>query len=688
MGGMLIGTAAYMSPEQAAGKRVDKRADIWSFGVLLWEMLAGEQLFKGETVSHILASVLKDEPDLSRVPLKARRLLQRCLEKDPRKRLRDIGEERFLLDDSSAAPAPERAPKHTWLAWTVAGALAFVAAMLWFRSAPLPQVMRFEIHAPAGSTLPLGTPAVSPNGRMLAFTLNDPDGKVRIHLRSIDRVETRVLPGTEGAVHPFWSPDGRSLAFVDIGTSLRLKTIDIEGGAAPHELSEVNGPFHGTWNQNGDILFTTSGLMRIPAIGGSATPVPGGGGFPYFLQDGRRFLVSAGAADGKRSIQLAMLGSEKRTTVIDDVDSAPILSPTPQGKTYLLYSRESDLYAQEFDEHSGKLRGNRMLVASNVGRLGKPPRMPAVGISSTGILAYQNDSLKMNTGRLIWLDRKGNLVDSLPVEASGRGPEISPDGLRVAVLRTNAARGESIWITDLVRKTADRLTFGSAATFRDSNPVWSKDRIAFRRLSVGGKDDGTYIVDTKDKSKIQLLLKIPHILDSWSHDEKYLLANAAGQMRLVPLTGDQKPILVGSPNGRSREGRISPDDKFIAFTSDESGQNEVYVQPMSPDIRPPKRVSFGGGSTPRWKGDGRELFFVSMGPNSIMRIMAVDFRVDGSFSMPHPLFEIKDGNPDDVADYDVRPDGKQFLIYKEEKGAQDVPVTVVLNWWAGLRQQP
>jgi Tol biopolymer transport system component len=691
MGGMLIGTAAYMSPEQAAGKPVDKRADIWSFGVVLWEMLAGEQLFKGETVSHILASVLKEEPDLNRVPLKARRLLRRCLEKDPRKRLHDIGDGLFLLDDSSAAAALS-VPKRTWQAWT-AGALAILAAvfaMLWLRPAPLPQVVRFEIHAPAGSTLPLGTPAPSPDGRMLAFTVNDPDGKVRIHLRSIDRVETRGLAGTEGAVHPFWSPDGRSLAFA-AGPPFHLKWIDIEGGA-PRDLGEVIGPWHGTWNQNGDILFNPSGLMRIRAGGGSATPIPGGGAFPYFLQDGRRFLVLTGAADEERSIQLAMLGSEKRTVVIDDVESAPILAPTPRGQTYLLYLRESDLYGQEFDEHSGKLRGNPMLVVSNIARVAIPPRSPVVGVSPTGILAYQTSSFNINTGRLTWFDRSGNRVDSLPAEASGRGPAISPDGLFVAVRRTNTAQGESIWITDLVKRSSKRITFG-ADTVHDSLPVWSTDgRIAFHRLA-GGKHDGIYIVDTKDSSKNQPVQELAATdVNSWSPDGKYLLLTSRpGRMSLLPLSGDQKPIPVGSPHGRSFGGRFSPNNKFIAFASDsdQSGQPEIYIQPMPPGTGPTQPVSFGGGGSPRWRRDGKELFFVSRGPDSsIMRVMAVDVRADGSFSTPHRLFEIKDADPIDVGAYDVSPDGQKFLIHMDPKPPQDAPITVVLNWWAGLPQQP
>jgi Tol biopolymer transport system component len=525
---------------------------------------------------------------------------------------------------------------------------------------------------------------------MLAFTVNDPDGKVRIHLRSIDRVETRVLPGTEGAAHPFWAPDSRLLAFVGGNQPpFFLKRIDVVSGAA-RDLSEANGPWHGTLNQNGDILFLNLGLtMRIPAEGGgskSATPVPGGGGFPYFLQDGKRFLVSVLTANGQRSIQLAMLGSEKRTMVIDNVDTAPILAPTPQGKVYLLHLRESDLYAQEFDERSGKLRGNPMLVVSNIGRVASLLEMPAVGVSRSGILAYQTDRyFNRNMGQLVWVDRSGKPVDSLPANASGRNPELSPDGLSVAVGRTNASGVESVWITDLVRKSSHQLTFG-AGTVSDVNPVWSPDsrHIAFLRIR-GGKDGGVHIVDTKDNSKDQRVHEEFYTVQSWSPDGKYLLVVSRDRrLSLLPLAGDQKPIPVGSPNGRSLGGRISPDGKSIAFVSNEEGQNEIYVQPMPPSTGPIK-VSNGGGIYPRWSKDSKELFFLSRGT-----FTAVDIRADGTFSAPHPLFEIKVAVSADVAvaDYDVRGDGKQFLIYMVPKAPQDAPITVVLNWWADLRQQP
>jgi Tol biopolymer transport system component len=238
-------------------------------------------------------------------------------------------------------------------------------------------------------------------------------------------------------------------------------------------------------------------------------------------------------------------------------------------------------------------------------------------------------------------------------------------------------------MTDLVRKSPQRLTFGAEAVI-DSTPVWSLDgRIAFRRLEPKGT--GIYIVDTKDISKSQFVQREPSTLDSWSQGGKYLLAHAGGEMRLLPLTADQKAIRVGSSKGRSVGGRISADGKSIAFTSNASGQSEIYVQPMPPDTGQPQQVSFRGGSNPRWRRNGKELFFVSLDGHSIM---AVDVRADGTFSEPHRLFEIKDAAPSDVADYDVSPDGQQFLIYIDPKGAQDAPITVVLNWWSGLQQQP
>jgi Tol biopolymer transport system component len=678
---MILGTAAYMAPEQARGKAVDRRADIWAFGVVLYEMLTGKQLFQGETISDVLAGVLAKEPDLSAAPTKVRRLLSKCLEKDPKRRLQAIGDWKLALEGGATEALPPARPRAAWLPWTLAGTLALAAlgfAGLWLRPAPLPQVVRFEIHAPPGSTLPLGTPAISPDGRMIAYTVNDPDGKSRIHLRLIDHIETRVLAGTEGAVHPFWSPDGRSLAFATV-PGLVMKRIDVDGGA-PRDLAAASAPWQGAWGQSGDILFSTLGsLSRVSAQGGLVTLVvsrdPDLPGHPFYLPDGKRFLVYM-RRGGRGSIQVATLGSMNRTMVLA-VDSAPILAPTPRGKTYLLYLRGSDLFAQEFDQRSGAVRGSPMLVVSNIGRVASPPVRAAVGVSATGVLAYQTGGAAQ-TGQLTWLDRSGKQVESLPADASGVGPQLSPDDLSVAMSRTDASGNEDVWVTDLVRRSSTRLTFDPGSDF---SPVWSPDgkRLAFLSL---GSPQGIHVVDANDGAKQQLLIA-PRTMapSSSSPDGKYLLAAfLSGKMTLVPLTGNGKPMPFGSANGNSSQGRFSADGRYIAFTSDQSGRNEVYVQPMPPATGQWK-VSIEGGSQPHWRRDGKELFYVS--PEGAM--MAVDVKPGETFyaGIPRQLFQVKGI---DLSNYDVRADGQQFLVFVPQGGTQDAPITVVLNWWAELEK--
>ncbi len=336
--GAILGTAAYMAPEQAKGKTADRRSDIWSFGVIVYEVLTGQRLFQGESAVEILGGVLNQEPNISASPVRIQRLLRWCLEKDRKQRLASVSDARRLLVEDVAAPAgPGPLPSRLgWVAWGLAAigctAAALLAAWMFLRPVPPPEVTRFEIHAPEGSTLPLGTPAPSPDGRTIAYTVAGKDGVTRIHVRSMDSIESRVLPGTERAIHPFWSPDGRSLGFTADNI---LKRVDLAGGSA-RALTEARGVFHGSWNQDGVILFASpTGLSRIPADGGVPTPAAKLDEnkretvvvFPYFLSDGKRFLVKVMHADGTSSTELASLGSWERTTVIADAATAPSWLP-------------------------------------------------------------------------------------------------------------------------------------------------------------------------------------------------------------------------------------------------------------------------------------------------------------------------------------------------------------------------
>ena len=446
--GLILGTAAYMSPEQARGRAVDKRADIWAFGCVLYEMITGRQLFDGADLTETMAAVVRYEPDLTTVPRVVRRLLAKCLEKDPTRRLRDIGDAWNLLDDDPE-PGVDRAREARRLSrvlpWTIAAAsaLAAVAALggLWRRPQAHPEVLRFQIHAPAGARIPPGTPAVSPDGRTFAYRVIDIDGTARIHIRPINQVESRALPGTDGAGHLFWSPDGRALAFTVGG---QLRRINLAGGAS-RDLAGVSGPWHGTWGQQDDILFLgDQGIRRVSAGGGAATSA-GPGAFPAFLPDGQRFLLVD--QDG---IQLGRLGSTERALVLD-VASAPILSPTPAGPTYLLYLRERDLVAQEFDNHAGTLRGREVMVVPGIGTVANPALRPAIGVSASGTIAYQAGADEL-TGQLTWYDGAGKHLQSLPVDLFVFQPDLSPNGSLVVGTRVGALR--EVHIVDLDRATA------------------------------------------------------------------------------------------------------------------------------------------------------------------------------------------------------------------------------------------
>jgi dipeptidyl aminopeptidase/acylaminoacyl peptidase len=604
---------------------------------------------------------LTKDPDFGQAPAPVRRLLRKCLEKDPKNRLRDIGDAWELLNDPSAvagAAHSQAARRNVALPWIMASvsaiAVGLVSAVLWLKPLPLPAVARFQIQATAGSRLPLGTPGISNDGSTLAYTVVDPDGKTRIHLRAIDGVESRALPGTEGAVHLFWPPRGDSLAFALFRAGFRLKRIDPAGGSV-NDLMSIAAPRSVAWNQNDDILVPgQGGLIRVSVRGGAPNPIPNSSSasFPAFLSDGQRFLARVDK-DNHSSIQLFALGSAERKLVVDNVAAAPVLAPTPRGRTYLLFLLESDLMAQEFNEASGKVLGNPVLLVPRIGRVGHPAVRPAVGVSPSGILAYQNAD-DVTTGRLTWVDRSGQPVRTLSPDAFVAGPRLSPDQLSVAGTRPSG--GQDIWVTDLVRESSERKTFDNV---RENSAVWSNDgaRLAFSR-----PNREIYAIDVNGGGKPKLLIEIPGVPTSWSRRHLlYISTVRPGKIYLLDVNSGQKPMQVGFPNGNSFSGEFSPDGNYIAFDSDKSGRMEVYVQPIRPGAKE-ARVSINGGWIPRWRGDGKEIFFFTPDGD----LMAVDIKLGAAISVatPHKLFRFdgRDGLETAADGYDVARDGQRFLI--------------------------
>ena len=704
MGGVIIGTAAYMSPEQARGKPVDKRGDIWAFGVVLYEMLTGNHLFEGETVSDILIEVATRTPDLNRVPVKFRRLLQRCLDKDPKRRLRDIGEAWFLLDDEPKAAGetvrPSRSGKIAMvvaLCSTIAlGALAFVH----FREARpgLPDRVQFEVSAPdkitSGPYLKL-----SPDGRKLAFVgISNNRGTLWVHDTTTG--ESRALTPAESIDTAYasltWSPDSRFIAFAQSG---KLKKIEISGGS-PQTICDLPGGsgFNGgSWNQEGDIIFGIGSLLyRVSAAGGTPAALRSGA-FAAFLGDGRHFVYYRGAVaraeDG--GIYLSSLdakpGEAEKRLVTTSWSAAYVPSADPH-MGYLLFLREGSLMAQPFDNGRFELTGAPVRIAEQVGTSGGG--WGAFSASSNGALAYWRGTTTVLRDRLTWRDRSGNVLGTVAGDpALITGFVLSPDDTRVASIRQTRANdtANNIWLIDLIRGGA-----GTRFTFAYTNgTVWSPDgtRIAFSSPPNGKLDLYQKPVNSDNE---ELLLKSDEskVPESWSRSGFLLYGVRSEKQKadiwVLPLNGDKKVFPFLATEFNETAARFSPDDRWVAYQSDESGRAEVYVRAFTPPSTSGAPVagvkllvSTTGGHTPRWPRNGKELFYLS----SDGKVMAVDVTLSPTFHVgtPHSLFQAPTVSNNAVL-WDVTSDGKRFLFAAPStEDDASVPYTVVLNWQASLK---
>jgi Tol biopolymer transport system component len=693
--GMILGTAAYMSPEQARGRPADRRADIWSFGVVLYEMLTGERLFRGEDITEVLASVVKEKPDLSKAPAELRLFLQRCLEKDPKKRLQALGDMDLLVGQGHALPVKGKSPR-PWL-WPSVAALLFVlsalVSFLHFREAPPErQVLQYTVALPG--TTAVRHFALSPDGHYLAMTSD------RLWVRALDFLQPQALAGTDGATYAFWSPDGRYIGFFADG---KLKKISVNGGPS-QAVSDAPNARGGAWSRDGVIVFAplnTGGLSRVPAAGGVATPVTTAeAGFhrdPVFLADGRRFLYLA--AQGKEDgIFVASLDStENRRLILDK--SKPEYFPPSAGNPvgHILFARDQTLMAQPIDPKTLEPRGDLFTVAEQVSR-GANTGDNLFSLSLSGMLIYQTGGTSGGGQQQhLWFDRTGKELGAAGgVARTQNNFTLSPDGKRVAMER---AAGESsrsdLWITDLEHATESRFTLDNS---RNMYPVWSPDgaKIAFasnrgnavfqlfQRASAGTGQDELVLGEPQEG-------KIPV---DWSRDGRFLIFEQQSpktgfDLWALPMTGDKKPIPLLTSEFNERQGQLSPDGRWLAYSSNESNKDEVYVQPFAPGhekVTGKWQISLTGGTQPRWRGDGKELYY--MAPDR--KLMALEVKATAqtfAWGTPAALFESRSALDPGNGGYLPDRDGKRFLIVTAAGDrAEASPLTVVVNWLAGVKK--
>jgi Tol biopolymer transport system component len=692
MSGVILGTAAYMSPEQAKGHDADPRSDVFAFGAVLYEMLTGRRAFLGDGVSETLAFVITRDPDWAllppAVPQRLRMLLARCLTKDRRQRLQAIGEARIAIDSpnssaSDAAPASASVPvrSRAWPGW-VAAALVAVAfsTWLWLMPTTAGPLVQFEITAPPGSQLPLGIPAISPDGRMLAYVVAAPKRPSLIHVRSLGSTVSAPIAGTERALSPFWSPDSRSLAF---WSREKIQRVDLAGGGA-REISPDTVPvWTGSWNQQGLIFFRASrgvAIRQAPAAGGPATTLVESGDKesfaqgPRFLADGRRYLVLATRPDGENVLELRAIDSTERSVLVGRNPTIGSVATTPDG-SYLVYARDATLFAQSFDESRGTVIGEPAPIVQGIGRMAATLTVPAMSVSPAGHLAYQVSPPAGESGRrAVWMNRNGEELGDVRVANIGSLFALSPDEQSLvyqAQSQTQARGGTDIWTVDLNRGTMSRLTFGGEPP---RAPIWSANgrRVAFARTA------GVFEKDASGAGDERMLFPGPaDSLTDWSPDGRHMLITEGQRSLMVTLgTGARVPVDVSE--SASDMARFSPDGKYIAYVSSESGRPQVYVRPTPPAVGR-WQVSFDGGQQPAWRRDGKELFFQT--PNRELVVVDVNTREAFTRGKPRVLLETQQ-----LGSYAVSADGQRFLFSVPVEAGTNAPIVVVLNWSQMLKR--
>jgi len=698
--GVVLGTAAYMAPEQARGANVDRRADIWSFGAVLWEMLTGNRAFEGDTVSDTLASVLRAPIEWGELPPATPpavvRLLKRCLERDAKKRLRDIGEARIILEsgetEPAQAPAPVAAPSRaSRIAWPVAlivVALAAVAIVAASRKPPTERpVTRFHIAADP-RLASMTWPRISPDGRTLAFLGRDANGKTAIWVRPLDAFAPYPLQDTEGAARFFWSPDSKYVAYF-VARS-QLKKSPVAGGPA-QLICEAAGGADGAWSVSGDILFdgrATDAIRRVSAAGGIAAQAThpdaakgeAGHAWPYFLPDGQHFvfLAMSRRAGEKSMIHVGTLGKPGSKPI------TPTDSRAEYANGYLLYVLQGTLVARRFDPGTLEASGEPIPLVEHISI--DVNATASFSASNEGVLTFSQGDAG-TASELVWLDRTGREVGKIGEPASYADFAISPDGGRLAYALADRAGAQDIWVRDLKRDVASRLTFDPT---NEIWPVWSPDG---RRIAYSSDRGGHFAIMVRDANGTGTEQQVYSSDDSdvgsndWSRDGRRFLvsilpASRRWDIKSISMDGAATVADYLMTDASETGPSFSPDGRFVAYSSNESGTGEIYVQTFPPGGGK-WQISNGGGQQARWRADGRELFFMT--PTDMLR--AVPVSIAGTFEpgMPVDLFKrpVERGNIMRNR-YFPSADGQRFIVNAARQTSQAAPLSIIINWPATL----
>jgi Tol biopolymer transport system component len=688
---------------------VDRRADIWAFGVIVWEMVTGERLFGGETISDTLAAVLRAEPDWEKLPVDEApllcRLIERCLVRDPQQRLRDIGEARILLqsdasDISRIMPAPHREERVShasramrWLPWGISAIAVLTLVLARGGRAPSQEeAVSHHLTIPITGMTRFGgnlaaPPVVSPDGRWVAYGMTDDKGVDQLWLRPIDSFEAQPLAGTEGANFAFWSPDGKHVGFFDMGL---LKRIEVASGRIQTIGGERTISVRGAnWGANDDILFvpnSNTGVWIVDAAGGETrqitTPDPNipdaSHRWPHFLPDGEHYLFLLWTNDAPSLEQFGGVYLASITSDAEPVRILPDASSVAYASRHLLVMQGNNLVAVPFDASKLRVNGEASIATDGV-LFNRNNGHAAFSASSEGTLVYARDLGTIPNASFLWSDRDGNTtrtaVESAPMFPYAR---LSPNGERVATLMPGSTGDAEVWVVDLRRGVRTRLV--PPAPWHYDSPIWSPagDRILYVSAMKGTWDFYIRNIDGSGTEEPFLINSSDKAAYDW-HDDRVLYIGFAGggvtgRNNVYDVTTKESNVLFDSPGGVAA--RFSPDGRFITYSLSEAGRPEIFIQSIESGAR--SQVSTSGGESPHWSDNGSEIVYIDR--ERRMMAVSVDLRADGvTLGRAQELFQLDRS----VFAWDITGDHQRFLFAERPERVGE-PVHVILNWDAEL----